>query len=441
MTRRARHTLLQAALLCLFAWIVFARATAQPLRPEGDNEFGGTPGMHLFLPSNFIRTLHEDRLFLARVRSYRDDFRLRYERTQYPEALALCDSLIRLIESRPQRDLRIWECYRNRAELLHRLGREEEACTAYERAIKVTDSLRRLNQDDTIREMQASYELDRLALDEALQKADHHKTALIALSLLIGAALFGAVFICAANCRTKKLQQKLLLEVQRARESEEKKRTFINTICHEVRTPLNCVAGFSELLCSDDVTPDTHGEYCAIIRENRRQLRYIFDDMLEVAYLENLTQPLPQRYMDLCIFCRTQLRTMKVRYPKAGIRYTETIPREEIGLLMNEKYLGLLVAELLDNANRFTDAGSVGIECGRADEEQVFIAVSDTGCGIPAAEREHVFERFTKLDTFRPGNGLGLYLCRLIVRHLGGRIRIDDTYTDGTRVVVTLPRK
>lgn len=441
MTCLVRHTLFSAVLFCASAFVGFARVEAQPLVPEGDNEFGGTPGMHLFLPSNFIRSLHEERLFLARVRSYRDDFRRTFDRGRYPEALALCDSLIRLVESQPQRDVRLWRTYKSRGELLHLLDRDEEACTAYERAIKVTDSLRRLDQDDTIREMQASFELDRLALDEALQKADHHKTALIALSLLLAAAVLGVGFIYTANRRTKRLQRKLLLEVQRARESEEKKRAFINTICHEVRTPLNCVAGFSELLCSDDVTTDTHGEYSAIIRENRRQLRYIFDDMLEVAHLENLTQPLPRRYMDLCAFCRTQLRTMKVRNPKAGVRYTETVPGEEIGMVVNEKYLGLLSAELLDNAIRFTDAGTVGIACGRADEERIFIAVTDTGCGIPPAERERVFERFTKLDTFRPGNGLGLYLCRLIVRHLGGEIRIDDTYTGGTRMVVTLPRK
>ncbi|WP_418989743.1 sensor histidine kinase, partial [Alistipes sp.] len=51
------------------------------------------------------------------------------------------------------------------------------------------------------------------------------------------------------------------------------------------------------------------------------------------------------------------------------------------------------------------------------------------------------FERFTKLDPFSQGNGLGLYLCRLIVRHLGGEIRIDPEYTEGTRIVVVLPRK
>lgn len=434
------HTPLPAALL-LLALLAFARTEAQPLRPEGDNEFGGTPGMHLFLPSNFIPTLHENRLFLARARNYRDAYRRSLESGRYAEALAACDSVIRLIESAPERDVRIWRCYKDRAELLHLLHREAEACTAYERAIKVSDSLRLLSQNGAVREMQASYELDRLALDEALLKARQHKTTLIALSLLLAAAILGVVFIETAKRRTRRLQRKLLQEVQRVRESEQKKTAFINSICHEVRTPLNCVAGFSELLCGDDVTRETHGEYCGIIRENRRQLRYIFDDMLETAHLENLTQPLPGHYMDLCAFCRTLVRGMKVRSPKAGLRYKEIIPAEEIGLVVSEKYLGMLLAKLLDNACKFTEKGWVEIACGRAGDERVFIAVTDTGCGIPPAEHERVFERFTKLDTFRPGNGLGLYLCRLIARHLGGDVRIDASWTGGTRMVVTLPRK
>lgn len=430
-----------AALLCAVMLLALPKASAQPLLPEGDNEFGGTPGMHIFLPSNFIRSLHEERLYLARLRNFRAQYRQSLSRGNHERALAYCDTLIRLIESHPKPLIHPAYCYKDRAELLHIMHRDADACIAYERAIKVTDSLRRFEQDDAVREMQASYELDRLALDEALLTANHHKTALIALSLLLAAAVFGVGFIYAANRRTKQLQQKLLLEVQRARESEEKKTAFINTICHEVRTPLNCVAGFSELLCSEEVTPETHGQYCGIIRENRRQLRYIFDDMLEVALLENRSHPLPRQYTDLCNVCRTQLRIAKVRSSRQGVHFAESIPTEEIGLLSNEKYLASLVTELLDNAHKFTEQGFVKLECGRTGSDRVFIAVTDSGCGIPPEQHDYVFERFTKLDTFRPGNGLGLYLCRLIVRHLGGNIRIDASYTGGTRVVAELPRK
>lgn len=101
----------------------------------------------------------------------------------------------------------------------------------------------------------------------------------------------------------------------------------------------------------------------------------------------------------------------------------------------------MLIAVLLGNAYKFTQKGTVCLECGHVDDERVFIAVSDTGCGIPPEKHAYVFERFTKIDPFSQGNGLGLYLCRLIARHLEGEIRIDPAYTGGTRIVATFPRR
>lgn len=442
MSARIRMTITIAGMLLLALLSLAPRqAVALPLRPEGNNQFGGTPGMHLFLPSRFIDCIREDRLFLARLRHYRDNFNQAVNRGHYTHALEITDTLIHITQHHTMPGVRYNLCYQNRARMLRKLQRDSAACVAFERAMTVKDSLMRFEQDEDIREMQASYELDRLALDRALLKAHHHKTTMIALSLLLVAAITGVGFIYASNRRTKRLQRDLLREMRHARDSEAKKTAFINSMCHEVRTPLNCVAGFSELLGGDDLTDENHDQYCEIIRENRRQLRYLFDDLLEVATLESLQEPLARNYIELCGLCRSQLRVMKVRYPKQGVIYTENIPTNALGILSSEKYLNLLIAALLNNAYKFTQEGHVSIACGRVGDDRIFITVEDTGCGIASAHYEYVFERFTKLDTFSQGNGLGLYLCRLVVRHLGGQIHIDPAYTGGTRVVVTLPRR
>jgi len=211
---------------------------------------------------------------------------------------------------------------------------------------------------------------------------------------------------------------------------------------HEVRTPLNCIMEFSELLCSDGDHPGRRApNYCEIIRDNRRQLRFLFDDMLEVAYLENLHAPLPCQYTNLCAVCQAQLRIMKVRYPKPGIVYKGAIPVAEIALNTSDKYLTILISALLGNAYKFTQEGTISLECDRLGDDRVFVAVADTGCGIPPEKHGDIFERFTKLDPFSQGNGLGLYLCRLIVTHLHGEIYIDSGYTGGTRIVAILPRR
>ena len=106
----------------------------------------------------------------------------------------------------------------------------------------------------------------------------------------------------------------------------------------------------------------------------------------------------------------------------------------------NVQYLTQVIGHLLNNANKFTEKGCITLSY-EADkpQENISISVTDTGCGIPKEKYEEVFHRFSKLDTFVPGNGLGLYLCRLIVKRLAGEIKIDPDYTEGTRMVVTLP--
>lgn len=161
--------------ICL-ALAVFCAATAQPLQPEGDNEFGGTPGMHLFLQSRFIRTHQADRLHFARMRHYREGYLDAVGHGEYARALAFSDSLIRTAEHHPVAGVHFTDCYKERADMFRRLHRDSEACMAYARAVKVRDSLLRLEQSKVIREKQESYELDRMALDAALLTA--HPTKL-----------------------------------------------------------------------------------------------------------------------------------------------------------------------------------------------------------------------------------------------------------------------
>ena len=206
-----------------------------------------------------------------------------------------------------------------------------------------------------------------------------------------------------------------------------------------MRTPLNCIMGFSELLCAEEITPESRAQYCEIIRDNRRQLRFLFDDMLEVAYLENLHAPLPCQYTNLCAVCQAQLRIMKVRYPKPGIVYKGAIPVAEIALNTSDKYLTILISALLGNAYKFTQEGTISLECDRLGDDRVFVAVADTGCGIPPEKRNDIFGMPS--DDSKATPGLSLALCRLIARHLSGNISLDEAYTAGARFIFTIPAK
>lgn len=398
-------------------------------------------GLHLFLPSNFLESIRAERAQMAQMRSFHEGYRKASASGDHPRALAYSDSLLQVIRQNQIEGLAVAQAYRERAITLKQLKDDKQATAYYARAAKLRNAQMQRSQDEAVSEIQTTYELDRLALDQALNTARHHKTALFSALGLLLAILCAVAFFYISNRRTQQLQRELLRKIDQSRTSEAQKTAFINSMCHEIRTPLNCITGFSELLCSGEITPDIHAQYHDIIQQSRFQLRYAFNDMLEVAYLENLAEPLHRSYTDICAVCRSQVRLMQVKHAKPGVQYTADIPPYEVGIYTSEKYLTMLIFELLGNAHKFTPSGTIHLSCATMEGDRMVVTIEDTGCGIPLKEHERVFERFYKLDTFSQGNGLGLYLCKLIVRELRGEIHIDPTYTEGTRIVITLPRK
>lgn len=114
--------------------------------------------------------------------------------------------------------------------------------------------------------------------------------------------------------------------------------------------------------------------------------------------------------------------------------------KENDMILTNRAYFSLIISHLLANANKFTEKGSITLSYHLdSGANLVTLSVTDTGCGIPQDKQEWIFERFTKTNDFIPGSGLGLYLCRLIVNRLNGKIKTDPSYTKGSRFVITMP--
>lgn len=164
---------------------------------------------------------------------------------------------------------------------------------------------------------------------------------------------------------------------------------------------------------------------------------YLYHDLKKEKKMKFHLRNLKEANLNsICI----QEMTLLNRSHKPDIDYRIDLPEHPIILTTHEKYLSLVIEHLLNNANKFTEKGIITLHC-HIDEarQQVHISVTDTGCGIPADKHKEVFERFSKLNAFTPGNGLGLYLCQLIIRRLSGKISIDPTYTGGIRITVILP--
>ena len=166
----------------------------------------------------------------------------------------------------------------------------------------------------------------------------------------------------------------------------------------------------------------------------------MLNNLLEIAQLDsgNDSLPLvPTRIHELCLH---EMQQVKKYQEKPEINYVVEGDKENDMVLTNRAYFSLIISHLLANANKFTEKGSITLSYHLdSGANLVTLSVTDTGCGIPQDKQEWIFERFTKTNDFIPGSGLGLYLCRLIVNRLNGKIKTDPSYTKGSRFVITMP--
>ena len=110
----------------------------------------------------------------------------------------------------------------------------------------------------------------------------------------------------------------------------------------------------------------------------------------------------------------------------------------DFSIATNKNMLYRIMSAITDNAIKNTEKGNITLKA-RTVAQTLLLTVEDTGCGIPADQAEHIFERFVKLDSFKQGIGLGLPLSRKLAEQLGGIVTLDTTYYLGARFVVTLP--
>lgn len=235
----------------------------------------------------------------------------------------------------------------------------------------------------------------------------------------------------------KSNEKRLEKAKQKAEEANEETRCFLNSISHEVRTPLNAIVGFSTILANSNETGE---EYIPIILRNTRLLNALIKNILDLSALDagKITFCYKQFniekvFIDMGSYIRNNLdeHSLKVVYEMPECE-------EERFITTDEEYLRKLLLNLLSNAVKFTNEGSVTFGC-RRREYGLYFYVSDTGCGIAPEDQKSIFNRFVKLDAYVQGTGLGLALCKSIVKHLGGKIGVTSEKGKGSTFWFVLP--
>lgn len=222
---------------------------------------------------------------------------------------------------------------------------------------------------------------------------------------------------------------------------------FLAMMSHELRTPLNAVLGFTEALAEGVYGPvsDRQRQVLAQVGQSGSHLLGILSDILDVTRIEAGVERLERVPLDVDVVCRTAIQLVGEAARQKDIRILRTVDYRVEGLRADERRLTQILANLLDNAVKFTPSGgSVGLEVAAdASREQIAFTVWDTGIGVAAGDLERLFRPFTqvdgKLNRAYGGIGLGLTLVRHLTALHGGSVQLESTPGAGSRFTVTLP--
>ena len=338
---------------------------------------------------------------------------------------------------------------KDKIDCLDSLHRYKDAYEAYKEYSVLLDSARTRSMENKVEDLEIKKHVDELVVEKKALEIDLQKSRsqlYLFLALLILSICFG-IFIFFRLGKIKSLYKELqesnrlvIIASEKAQESERMKNAFIKNMCHEVRTPLNAINGFAELITSDGISPEEKKEFSKIIYTNCHNITSMMNDVLVIAQLDSSNEVLPLEPVHISLLCHHEMNKLKKLQQKPDIHYQVEGDKSNDLIYSDPNHFGIIISHLLNNANKFTNQGSITLSYQPEEEGRIMcICVTDTGCGIPADKSEWIFERFTKNDDFIPGSGLGLYLCRLITQRLNGSLKLDTCYTGGARFILRLP--
>lgn len=232
-----------------------------------------------------------------------------------------------------------------------------------------------------------------------------------------------------------------------AKEAVQQKTVFIQNVTHQIRTPLNIVMGFTQVLrdyTADITQPSLSDEETKNITQTMKHNAQTLNRLVQMLYDSSalgINDELNSHQIDN-VSCndvaKEAMSYVKLHYPELNVSFNSSVP-SDLCIKTNQLYLMRSLRELLYNAAKYSDGQRVAISVS-ATESAVTFTVEDTGKGISEADHDLIFEPFTKVDDLTEGLGLGLPLAKRHINNLGGNISLDTEYHDGCRFIVTLPR-
>lgn len=334
------------------------------------------------------------------------------------------------------------EALLEKADLLVKMGNKEEAYGQYGKVFSYIKTSFEKNYPKEIDRLCTRFQADQLAYQNERDRIVSMRFYLAGIIVSVLFLIFLLVLGWKKIFRLKRSQIRQEAMKEKAVQAMQRKNMFLSNMSHEVRTPLNAIVGFSAVLTDEDESFDDESrrEFSEIIKVNSFQLLKLINDILDFSDFENDNITFNIRTHDAVKLCNEVVETvMASRKLEVEMRFDT-----DLSVLMldtDDARLRQVLINLLVNAAKFTEQGSIVLELKMVDAGTALFSVTDTGCGIPPEKQHLIFERFEKLNDFVQGSGLGLSICQLIVKYMNGKLWVDSGYTRGARFCFTHPLK
>ncbi len=253
--------------------------------------------------------------------------------------------------------------------------------------------------------------------------------------------------LLAKNSEIEAAKQELIFAKEKAEESDKLKSSFLANMSHEIRTPMNSILGFSELLAEEHIPTEEKREYINYIKSAGKTLLALINDIIDLAKIE-AEQITVNIYPTNLNIMMSELAEYYSELKKIGgkeeiqININTDLTDNKASILTDSERFRQIMTNLLSNALKFTESGSIDFGYKLKDEKLLFY-VKDTGIGIKEKNLKIIFDHFRQIDESHTrkfgGTGLGLTICRNLISILGGEIWAESTPGVGSTFFFTLP--
>lgn len=349
------------------------------------------------------------------------------------------------LDDRHRNEEQIEKQYNHTLDSLKRLMKEAKKASDYETLYSLSEVCDSVIQKKFMSEYDRTVTsvYDQAAVEERLAMVSRDKNrAWLFISVLIFMILIPIVILSVRLIhidRTLRQKNKELVKAKYFEEiSMKNKSAVVSNMSHEIKTPLNSVVGFSQLLMMDEFNTDEAEvkRYQDIIKSNCDLLKNLMNDVIDFSNI-NLNDMMVTISKCDIVELASSITASFDKMKHTAVKFTFTSDTDSLFIDTDPVRIRQVLMNLISNAMKFCKDGTIAVELKSGSD--VVVSVTDDGPGVEPAKQEFLFGRFEKLNDTEIGTGLGLSICKIIVGKLGGKIWYDSHYTSGARFMFTLP--